>query len=58
MKTSSPMFDADIRLSAAASIPLDPDYDEVPSIPLPARLRLLVMFLAPLNCSCLSRAIA
>ena len=28
MKTSSPMFYADIRLSAGASIPLDPDYDE------------------------------
>ena len=28
VKTSSPMFYADIRLSAGASIPLDPDYDE------------------------------
>src|SRR4029077_7984066 len=28
VKTSSPMFYADVALSAGATIPLDPDYDE------------------------------
>jgi hypothetical protein len=58
VKTSSPMFYADIRLSAGASIPLDPDYDERAVYTVAGEVEIAGDVFGPLNCSCLSRAIA
>jgi redox-sensitive bicupin YhaK (pirin superfamily) len=58
VRTSSPMFYADISLGAGASVPLDPLYDERAIYTVVGRLRLQATSLAPRNFSSFGQATA